>query len=93
MPEYVYSIILVIVIVVVMAWWVSKKKSEEWKGTFEKKNYVSGDEDSVDSYNIVFKTDSGKKKRFSTRDEGYYNLWNTGDRCEKRKGDFFPVKV
>ncbi|HNR52881.1 MAG TPA: hypothetical protein PKI16_00090 [Candidatus Dojkabacteria bacterium] len=93
MPEYVYSIILVVVIVVIMVWWVSKKKGEIWKGTFEKKNYVSGDEDSSDSYYIVFKTDEGKKKRFTTRDMGYYNSWNVGDRCEKRKGDFFPVKV
>ena len=93
MPEYVYSIILVVVIVVIMGWWVTKKKNESWKGRLEKKNYVSGDEDSSGSYHIVFRTDEGKKKKFSTRDEGYYNSWNVGDRCEKRRGDFFPVKV
>jgi len=54
---------------------------------------VSGDEDRSGSYHIVFRTDEGKKKKFSTRDEGYYNSWNVGDRCEKRRGDFFPVKV
>lgn len=93
MPEYVYAILFVVVIVAITLWWVKKKKDEEWKGTFEKKKYIPGDEDSVGSYNIVFRTEQGKKKRFSTADENYFNMWNVGDRCEKRKGDFFPVKV
>lgn len=93
MPEYVYSIILVLVIVGIMVWWVGKKKKEEWEGEVIKKKYSPGDYESSASYTIIFKTDKGKKKRFTTADSKYYDQWNEGDRAEKKKGEFFPSKI
>jgi hypothetical protein len=93
MPEYVYSIILVVIIVVVMMWWVSKKKSEVWKGELIKKSWNPGDMDNSPSYTLIFKTEEGKKKKFHTPDQRYYDTWEIGDRAEKVKGDFFPKKV
>ena len=93
MPEYVYSLVIVIAIVVVMIWWVAKKRKEVWKGEVIKKNYSPGDSENSPSYTIVFKTDEGKKKRFTTADSKYYDQWNEGDRAEKKKGEFFPTKV
>lgn len=93
MPEYVYSIVLVVIIVVVMIWWVSKKKKEVWKGEVIEKKYLPGDYESSPSYTVVFKTDDGKKKRFTTADCKYYDIWNEGDRAEKKEGEFFPSKI
>ncbi len=93
MPEYVYSIILVLAIVGIMVWWVAKKRGEEWKGEVIKKRYSPGDYENSPSYTVVFKTDEGKKKRFTTADSKYYDSWNEGDRAEKKKGEFFPSKM
>jgi len=93
MPEYVYSIILVVLIVAIMVWWVAKKKKEVWKGELIKKSWNPGDMDNTPSYTMIFKTEEGKKKRFNTPDQRYYDQWEVGDRAEKVKGDFFPKKV
>ena len=61
MPEYVYSIILVVVIVVVVMISTKKKKAEVWKGKLEKKRINHGDEDTMDTYRLIFRTDEGKE--------------------------------
>ena len=73
--------------------WSKKRKDDEWKGELIKKRYNMGDEDSTPSYVLVFKTDEGKKKRFNTPSEKFWNEWEVGDRAEKRKGEFFPTKM
>lgn len=92
MPDFVYSIILVLVIVVVAAIWISKKQKETWQGVLVKKSYDAGDEDSSSTFRYEFKTDDGKKKKFTSPDQSYYDQWKEGDRAIKNKGDFFPKK-
>jgi hypothetical protein len=70
-----------------------RKKDDEWKGELVKKRFNRGDEESRPSYILIFKTDEGKKKRFSTPSEEYWHEWEVGDRAEKVKGEFFPSKV
>lgn len=93
MPDYVYSIILVIIIVVIMAFWITKKKNEEWNGTLIKKKYDMGDEDTSGTFHYEFRTDGGKKKKFTSPDQKYFEQWNEGDKAIKKKGDFFPQKI
>lgn len=93
MPDYVYSIILVVIIVVVMAWWVSKKKGEVWEGILVKKEYDSGNEDTAGTFRYEFKTNEGKKKKFSTPDRAYFDKWTEGDKAIKKKGEFYPEKA
>lgn len=93
MPEYVYVILFVILVTVLISLWVSKKKKEVWSGTLVKKEWDPGDEDSSSSYVLVFETEDGKKKKFRTPDQRYYDQWEVGDRAEKKEGDFFPSKA
>ena len=58
-----------------------------------KKNFNRGDEDTSASYFLVFRTDDGKKKRFSTPSVKYWDEWEVGDRAKKVKGEFFPSKI
>lgn len=93
MPEYMYSVIVVVVLIIVFGLWTWNKKNEVWKGELVKKKFTSGDEDSRTVYYLIFKTDEGKKKRFTTYDEASWAAWDEGDRAEKRKGEFFPVRI
>ncbi len=93
MPDYIYSIILVLIIVVIAAIWTTKKKNEEWQGVLVKKEYDMGDEDSSGTYKYEFKTDTGKKKKFTSPDQKYFDQWTIGDKAVKKKGEFFPKKA
>ena len=93
MPEYVYSIILVVVIVVVVMISTKKKKAEVWKGKLEKKRINHGDEDTMDTYRLIFRTDEGKKTGITISTRDFFNSWEVGDLAEKKQGEFFPTKV
>ena len=92
MPEWVYSVIAVVVVTLIVIFFVQKRRNEEWEGVLHKKRFVSGDEDSSNSYSLVFKTDDGKKKRYQVS-MVVFNEWNEGDRARKVKGEFFPSRV
>ncbi len=93
MPEYIYSIILVVIIIIVVMISTKKKKQEIWKGTLEKKkeNYV--DEDSTQTYSLIFRTEQGKKKKMIISNRDTYDSWSVGDKVEKKQGEYYPMKV
>ena len=93
MPEYICSFTVFAFILGIMLWWGTKKRTEVWTGELIKKSWNPGDMDNTPSYTMIFKTEEGKKKRFNTPDQRYYDQWEIGDRAEKVKGDFFPKKV
>ena len=74
-------------------WWYIGKRNDVWKGELIKKTSNPGDMDTNPYYYLHFKTEEGKKKKFSTPSEQYWNTWKVGDRAEKVKGDFFPKKI
>jgi len=51
-----------------------------------------GDEDSSGTFKYEFKTDTGKKKKFTSPDQKYFDQWTVGDKAIKKKGEFFPKK-
>ena len=75
-----------------MGWWTMKKKNEEWEGVLEKKSMKHGDEDISSYYYLHFRTTDGKKKKFSTPSQTYWDTWQEGEKAKKKKGEFFPVK-
>lgn len=93
MPEYMYSVIVVILLVIFFAWWTVKKRDDQWEGVLEKKKFKAADEDSSAYFHLTFRSNEGKKKKFSTYDQKYWESWNEGDRAIKNKGEFFPTKV
>ncbi|MBP6976359.1 hypothetical protein KBB42_02085 [Candidatus Dojkabacteria bacterium] len=91
--EYVLSVVAFLVVTGIMTWWYINKRNEVWKGELIKKNSTPGDMETNPYYYLVFKTEDGKKKKFSTPSEQYWNTWEVGDKGEKVKGEFFPKKI
>jgi hypothetical protein len=92
MPEWIYSVIAVIIITVLVSLFVHKRKGEEWKGELVKKKYNSGDEDTTETFTLVFKREDGKKRRFQVHRQ-IFDSWVEGDKAEKVKGEFSPKKI
>lgn len=93
MPDYIFSIVLVVIIIVVVMISTKKKKQEVWKGTLEKKKENYADEDSTQTYSLIFQTEDGKKKRVTVTSKDIYDSWSVGDMAEKKQGEYYPVKV
>jgi len=93
MPDYIYSIILVVVIIVIVMISTKKKKQEIWKGKLEKKKQNYADENTTETYSLIFRTDEGKRKRVTISSRDIYDSWNVGDMAEKRQGEYYPTKV
>lgn len=93
MPEYVYSIIFIVIIFVIVILWTKKKKDEEWEGELVKKRVNWGDEESAPIFYLIFKSDSGKRKKVTISSEREWNEWEVGDRGKKDKGEFFPKRM
>ncbi|NLZ24189.1 hypothetical protein GX888_00350 [Candidatus Dojkabacteria bacterium] len=93
MPEYIYTVIIVIVIIVIAFFYSKKKANEEWKGELIRKRKNYGDENSVDTYTLVFRTEDGKKKKGKITSLKDFNNWKVGDKAEKKKGEYVPRKI
>jgi len=91
--EYVYGILAFLVVTGLMTWWYINKRNEEWKGEVIKKKFSAGDDETNPYYYLTFKTEKGKKKKISTPSKQYWDTWEVGDKGEKKKGEFFPVKI
>ena len=93
MSPYIYSIILIVIIVIFTTIYGKKRMNEEWKGELIKKRKDFTDENSIDTYTLVFKTEDGKKKRTKINSLNDFNNWNIGDKVEMKKGEYHPRKV
>lgn len=93
MSPYIYSIILIVIIVIFTTIYGKKRMNDEWKGELIKKRKDFTDENSIDTYTLVFKTEDGKKKRTKINSLSDFNNWNIGDKVEKKKGEYHPRKV
>ncbi|NLB12351.1 hypothetical protein GX830_03205 [Candidatus Dojkabacteria bacterium] len=93
MSPYIYSIILIVIIVIFTTIYGKKRMNEEWKGELIKKRKDFTDENSIDTYTLVFKTEDGRKKRTKINSLSDFNNWNIGDKVEKKKGEYHPRKV
>lgn len=93
MPEYIYSIILVVIIVIIAMFTAKRRKEDTWSGVLEKKKQNYSDENSIDTYTLIFKTEEGKKKKATINNRVEYDSWAVGDKAEKKKGEYFPNKV
>lgn len=91
--EYLLSALLVISLILLFSWWSHRKRMDIWTGVLQKKKSVAGDEDSQDQYILIFRTITGKKKKFTTNNREVWNQWTEGDKAQKKQGTYFPEKV
>lgn len=73
-----------------------RQKQSSWKGEvvdkFHEEATTDEDGSSPERFKVVFKTETGKKVTVDMF-EKEYNTYHTGDKAEKKKGDYFPTKI
>lgn len=92
MNETVLTIIFVAAVTAFFSYLAMKQKKSAWKGILIDKKIKTDDENS-DSYQLIFKTDEGKKVKVQIATKEGFDQFQVGDRFEKKSGEFFPVKI
>jgi len=92
MNETVLTILFVAAVTAFFSYLAYRQKQSAWKGVLLEKFMSEGDDDSVDQWFVVFKTDAGKKVKMNVG-KGFYDQVNVGEKYEKKKGDYVPVKI
>lgn len=73
-----------------------RQKQSSWIGVVVDKHHEEGSFDEESSkperFKVTFKTDTGKKVTIDLYEKDF-NTFVIGDRAEKKKGDFYPVKL
>jgi hypothetical protein len=85
------TIVFVVVVTVILSLVSLRQKNSSWQGTLTKKEFNEGDEDSSDSYSIIFTTESGKKVKM-TVGKAYYDQVSIGEKFVKKAGEYMPLK-
>ncbi len=71
------------------------QKQSSWKGEVIGKHHEEAYSDdngsSPEKYKVTFKTDAGKKVTIDVF-KNDYDSYSIGDKAEKKKGEYFPVK-
>lgn len=96
MPDAYNSIIGFLIVTAVLSLIFLKKKNTSWKGSLidkkHKEIYDEDGENSVDRWILIFETESGKKKKVSVKKEEFDQAV-VGEKYEKKKGSFTPIKI
>jgi len=92
MNETVLTILFVAAVTAFFSYISYRQKQQSWKGELIEKFIKEGDEDSMDQWFIMFKTETGKKIKMNVG-KGFYDQVKVGERYEKKKGDYVPVKI
>jgi hypothetical protein len=73
-----------------------RQKQSSWMGTVIAKHhepaYSDENSSSPEKYKVIFKTDSGRKVTVDLFEKDY-ELYQIGDRAEKKSGEYFPEKL
>jgi len=90
--ETIITILLVLGLTVFFTLKSKKEKDSSWKGELIKKKTYSDEDDENHIYQLIFKTEEGKKVKAKVG-EDYYNQVQIGDKFEKDKGEYVPRKI
>ncbi len=90
--ETIITILLVLGLTVFFTLKSKKEKDSSWKGELIKKKTYSDEDDENHIYQLIFKTEEGKKVKTKVG-EDYYNQVQVGDKFEKDKGEYVPRKI
>lgn len=93
MNETILTIIFVLIVTIVVSFFSYKQKQSAWKGELVKKKENYDDESGVTSYRLIFKTNEGKKKTIQVTGRQAFEAYTIGDKVEKKKGEYIPVKI
>ena len=72
-----------------------KSKNDEWKGTVVDKKVITRRDEDGDLkafYSLIFETETKRTVKIAVNQE-VFNQYQIGDKAEKPKGKFFPVKI
>lgn len=95
MNETVLTIIVVVSFTAVLTFFSLKKKNSAWTGVLadkKKKTHTDDQGFTNDTYELIFKTDEGKKVKFKVHKKAY-DEYIVGEKYVKVKGDYVPKKA
>ena len=69
-----------------------RQRDAVWTGKVIKKRYSYDEESGKHKYQLIFRTDEGKKKKMAVSKQVYEESIE-GDRFEKLAGEYVPVKL
>lgn len=97
MPQWLFNVIAIGGITAIIVYKAIKNKNDEWTGELINK-WESNDEDSLSttaptSFMLVFRTDTGKKKRVVVNNSDTFEEWKKGQKVIKRRGEKIPEKI
>jgi hypothetical protein len=69
-----------------------RQKQSAWKGEIINKNHIEPDEDGPEKYQVICKSESGKKNYVDVFQKDF-ETFQIGDKVEKKKGEYFISKI
>jgi hypothetical protein len=83
MNEIVLTILFVAAVTAFFTYKAYKQKQASWMGELIEKFKKDGDDDSVDQWFVVFKTDAGKKVKMNVG-KGFHDQVNVGEKYREK---------
>jgi len=90
--EYITTAVVVVLVTGYLSLKSKKEKASTWTGELVKKKDFTDEDNENHSYRLIFKTDSGKKKKVTVSQE-IYDQAKIGDKYTKASGDYLPKKI
>lgn len=92
MNEIILTIIFVLFVTAIVTYSSFRQKKSAWKGSLIDKK-IKEDDESGNSYKLIFKTDTGKKVKIQVATRKAFDEFKIGDKYEKKSGEYFPFKI
>lgn len=93
MNETLLTVMMVVLVTAFFSFISLKQKKSSWKGTLIDKKVKEDDESGQKFYQLIFKTEEGKKVKVQVTGESAFNKFIIGDKFEKKAGEYFPEKI
>jgi len=96
MSQIVFIVVIIAALITLAVYSYIRQLKSAWTGTLIDKQVVftksSESESGIKKNILIFKTDEGKLVRFNV-DDSTYNNFIVGTKCEKKSGEYLPIKT
>lgn len=91
MNDTVLTVLVVIAVTALLSFFSYKKKQESWEGELVKKNHREDQESGKSTYQLIFKTTEGGKKKLMVN-QATFDSFDIGTKVKKSSGEYLPKK-
>ncbi|MDD3475051.1 MAG: hypothetical protein PHP08_04120 [Candidatus Dojkabacteria bacterium] len=93
---YIFIFFVVLIPIALVIFLILKSKKSAWKGEIVGKKELDKEDFDTNEiehiYKVIVRIDGGRDKHMEV-DRDRYEMWNIGDRLEKKSGEMWPEKV